>query len=404
MHRTDTTMTHPDLFDPARYADVRKPLLDAHGLPADCYTDPRFFQRELETVFATSWLMVGRADRIPAHGDFITHDQAGLSLILTRDADGSVRCLVNACRHRGARLLDVPAGETCGHKRAIVCPYHAWTYALDGTLRGCAGMEDTHDFDRADYPLRTLRTACWGGFIWVCADPTAPELLDWLGELPERLAMYQLDDMVATRVVTHDVACNWKVWVENFMEGYHIPTVHRRSISAHKAVNHPEHPRGNGQYTAIFEQHDGTLALLPGDDGFPPIETLVGESVRGSRFMLVYPGTMFALTIDAMWSFQCLPMGPGHTRVVHTSMFPKSRTTREDFEALAANYYKRQDMVVGEDNDISVQQQRGLDSTMALPGRFATKERIVHALDNWILDLVLQPTAQRKVHGLKVVA
>lgn len=397
-------MEHTDLFDPARYAGVRQPLLDAHGLPADCYSDPRFFQRELQQVFARSWLMLGRADRIPDAGDFFTYDQPGLALIVTRQVDGSIKSLVNACRHRGARLLDVPEGETCGHKRAIVCPYHAWTYTLEGELRGCAGMEETRDFHKEDNHLLTVRTECWGGFIWGCVAPDVPPLLEWLGELPERLAMYQLDEMVATRVVTHDVPCNWKVWVENFMEGYHIPTVHKRSISKIKAINTPEEPRGNGQYTAIFEQHDGTLALLPGDTGFAPIESLHGESVRGSRFMLVYPMTMFALTIDTMWSFQCLPIGPEQTRVVHTSMFPRSRLAHPDFEELAARYYKRQDMVVAEDNDISVKTHVGLRSAMGMPpGRFATKERIVHALDNWILDRVLAPVtpAAPTVHPLK---
>jgi phenylpropionate dioxygenase-like ring-hydroxylating dioxygenase large terminal subunit len=372
------------IFDPARYARVRKPLLDAEGLPADCYTDERFFRRELSTVFAASWLMLGRADRIPERGDFFTIDYAGAALVVIRDAGGGIRVLANACRHRGARL--VSGGGNC---RAFVCPYHSWTYALDGSLRGCAGMEETRDFRREDYGLTTLRSGQWGGFVFVNIDGAAPALEEWLGELPGRLAMYRFEDMAATRIRVHDIDCNWKTWVENYMEGYHIPTVHRATISKIKAVNTPEDPAGRGQYTAIFERHDGTLALLPGDTGFPPLETLEGESSRGSRFMLIYPMTMFALTIDAMWTFQCLPLSPEKTRVIHTSLFPESRLARPDFETLAANYYKRQDMVVQEDNDITVIQQQGLRSPLTTPGRFAPKEKIVHALDNWVLDRVL---------------
>jgi phenylpropionate dioxygenase-like ring-hydroxylating dioxygenase large terminal subunit len=378
------------IFDPARYAKVRKPLLDAEGLPADCYTDERFFRRELSTVFAASWLMLGRADRIPGRGDFFTIDYAGAALVVIRDAEGGVRVHANACRHRGARLV---SGE--GNSRAFVCPYHAWTYALDGSLRGCAGMEETRDFRREDYGLTTLRSGQWGGFVFVNIDGAAPPLEEWLGELPGRLAMYRFEDMAATRIRVHDIDCNWKTWVENYMEGYHIPTVHRATISRIKAVNTPEDPAGRGQYTAIFERHDGTLALLPGDTGFPPLESLEGESSRGSRFMLIYPMTMFALTIDAMWTFQCLPLSPEKTRVIHTSLFPKSRLARPDFEALAANYYKRQDMVVKEDNDITVTQQQGLRSPLTTPGRFAPKEKIVHALDNWVLDRVLGVVGER---------
>lgn len=375
---------HDFLFDPQRYVNLRKPLLEAEGLPADCYVDARFFERELATVFASSWMMAGRADRIPAVGDYFTLDYAGASLVLIRDRDLKVRVYANACRHRGARLV---SGE--GNTRAFVCPYHAWSYALDGSLRGCVGMEDTKNFDRADYGLTEVRSDTWGGFVFFNIDGKAPDLTEWLGELPERLAMYRFDHMAATRVRVHDIDCNWKAWVENYMEGYHIPTVHRATISAHKAVNTPEDPTGRGQYSAIFEKHDGTLALLPGDAGFPPLESLQGESARGSRFMLIYPMTMFALTIDAMWTFQCLPMGPEKTRVIHTSLFPKSRLALPDFETLAANYYKRQDMVVKEDNDIAVIQQQGLRSPLTTPGRFATKEKIVHALDNWVLDRVL---------------
>jgi Rieske 2Fe-2S family protein len=139
--------------------------------------------------------------------------------------------------------------------------------------------------------------------------------------------------------------------------------------------------------------HDGTLALLDDAPGFPPIETLAGDLARGSRFILVYPSTMFAITIDAMWSFECHPLGPEATRVVLTSCFPKSRTERPDFAELARNYYKRQDIVVGEDNDISEVQQRGLANVLATAGRFSFKEKIVHSLDNWVLDRILDEKA-----------
>lgn len=372
------------LFDPALFERVRKPLLEAEGLPPACYTDADFFRAEIAGVFSTGWLLAGRADRVAEAGDYFTLESAAGNLIVLRDGTGRVRVYANACRHRG-----VPLARGEGRTRMFVCPYHAWSYGLDGSLRGCAGMEATAGFERADYGLLEIRSESWAGFVFYNLDGRAPPLAEWLGELPERLAMYRLDEMVATRVVTHDVACNWKTWVENYMEGYHIPTVHRSTISNKKAVNTPEDPGGAGQYRAIFERHEGTLALIDGDAGFPPIESLEGDSVRGSRFMLVYPATMLALCIDAMWVFHVLPLAPELTRVVHISMFPKSRLTRADFAGLAANYYKRQDRVVAEDNGIAALQQQGLRSPLTRPGRFAAKEKIVHALDNWVLDRVL---------------
>jgi len=379
----------PSLFDPSSYADVRKPLLEAQGLPPACYTDAAFYAREQARVFQCSWIMVGRLDQIPKRGDYFTAEFAGVKLFIIRDLENQPRAYANTCRHRGAALI---SGR--GNCRAVVCPYHSWTYALDGSLRGAAGMEQTVGFEAKEHGLHPARVESWGGFIFVCLDPLAPPLSVWLGELPQRLAMYGFDAMVATRRAEFTVACNWKLWVENFMEGYHIPTVHRSTISKKKAINHAQDAPADGQFETIWEVHDGTLALLDDDEGFPPIETLTGDLARGSRFILVYPSTMFAITIDAMWSFECHPLGPQSTKVVLTSCFPKSRTERPDFAELAQNYYKRQDIVVGEDNDISEVQQRGLDNVLAAAGRFSFKEKIVHALDNWVLDRVLNEPAE----------
>lgn len=387
-----------DLFDRTLYANVRKPLDQAHGLPPACYFNDDFYQRELETIFHSGWVMVGRAERLPETGSFFTAEFGATRLILTRAEDGRLHALANTCRHRGAPLLQ---GE--GRCKTIACPYHAWTYGLDGTLLGAPGMKESLGFETADYPLLTARVDTWGGFIFVCLSPLAAPLAAWLGDLPARLAMYGFEYMRAARRVTYDVACNWKVWVENFMEGYHIPTVHRSTISRQKAVNIPEDP-GRGEYTAIYERHEGTRALLFGDTGFPPIETLSGDSCEGSRFVLAYPATMLAIANDTMWSFEAHPLSAVRTRIVLTACFPAQRFERDDYAELAANYFKRQDIVVREDNDISELQQRGLQSSHALPGRFSVKEKIVHALDNWVLDRVLGQPSTHATVALKAVA
>ena len=372
-----------DLLDPRQYASVRLPLPEAEGLPPACYTDPAFYRREIDSVFLSSWIMVGRLERIPGPGDYFTADVGGVELIVLRDSERRIRAYSNSCRHRGSRLL-----SGSGNIRAISCPYHAWTYALDGGLRAAPGMERTLNFSIEDYALVQVRADTWGGFIFVCADSSAPPLAEHIGDLCDILAPYQFETMRMGRRLEFDVACNWKAWVENFMEGYHIPTVHRRTISKFKAINVPQ-PRGKGQYDLIWERHPGTLGLLEGDAGFPPIETLAGETAEGSRFAIIYPNSMIAMTIDAMWSFECHPVGPERSRVVLTSCFPGARFDHPDFAALAANYYKRQDIVVEEDNAISEVQQNGLRSPLARRGRFSVKEPIVHSLDNWVLDRVL---------------
>jgi choline monooxygenase len=377
-----------NLFDPTTYETLRLPLDRAEGLPPGCYSDPAFHQRETEHIFNRGWVMVGRADRAPNPGDYFTAEFGNARLIVLRNEDGGLRAFGNSCRHRGTPLLE---GE--GSCRTIVCPYHAWTFGLDGTLLGAPGMKESIGFDPADHSLREVRLDTWGGFVFVCLSATAPPLAEWLGDLPERLGMYGFDRMRAARRVEYDLACNWKVWVENFMEGYHIPTVHKSTISRQKAINVPEDP-GRGEYTAIYERHEGTRALLHGDTGFPPIPTLTGDSSVGSRFILVYPATMLAIANDTMWSFEAHPLGPTRTRIVLSSCFPAEHFERDDFAEVAARYYKRQDIVVREDNEISERQQRGLESFHAAPGRFSVKEKIVHALDNWVVDQVVGPSAR----------
>ena len=377
-----------DLFDPALYDGVRRPLLDAEGLPPACYTDPAFHRAELERVFRRGWHMVGRLDQVAAPGDYLTATVGEVGLIVVRGRDGVVRAFANACRHRGTPLV-----EGRGSCAAFRCPYHSWTYALDGSLKGAAGMEQTRDFDMEGLGLLPLRLADWGGFLFAAVEGAVPPLATWLGGLPARLAAYRFDDMVATRVVDYTVACNWKLWVENFMEGYHIATVHRSTINKQPVVNIPEDP-GGGAFVSIYERHQGTRALLVGDAGFPPIEGLDAESAAGSRFILIYPATMLAIAIDTAWSLVCDPLGPEATRVTVTSCFPRQRLARPDFAALAANYYKRLDITLPEDNAICALQQTGLRSPLARAGRFSHKERIVHEFDNWILDRVVGPASR----------
>ena len=214
-----------DMFDPKHYEAVRRPLLEAETLPIWCYTSATFYRREVECIWRKVWNFLGSADHIPNPGDYCTLVFAGTPLIILRDQDLSVRAFVNSCRHRGSELL-----EGDGNCKLIVCPYHSWTYELNGRLRGAPEMEKTVGFDKGDNGLIAIRTEVWGGFIFVCFDSAAPPLKDYLGELPDKLLPYRLEDMALVRRKTYDIACNWKLFVENAKELYHIATVHRSTI------------------------------------------------------------------------------------------------------------------------------------------------------------------------------
>ena len=374
-------MNADDLFDATHYREVRRPLLEASALPAWCYTSADFYRREVERIFMKTWNLVGREDELPNPGDHLVLDMCSESVIVMRGDDGVLRAFANTCRHRGTRLLD-----GAGNCRAIICPYHGWTYARDGSLAGTPGMDRSIGFDQRDHHLIPVRLERWEGFVFVCFSDDAPGLTEWLGDLPEQFASYRLGDMVCTRRKTYDLRANWKIYVENAMEDYHTPVVHKSSIGLVDCLRIEAH----GEWDSIFAYSDRTIAVLPEDEPpFPHIEGLSGLPAQGSFFTVVYPATFFGNTQDCMWWLQSIPYAADRMKVIIGSCFPKDTARRADFDRAAAVYYRRWDKALPEDNQISERQQAGLESQLARPGRLSAHEPVVHALDNWVLDRVL---------------
>jgi choline monooxygenase len=381
--------TEPDIFSSTIYAGVRRPLEDAETLPPFCYRSEAFFRREVERIFMNAWNFIGRADRIPQPGDYFTLDFVGVPVVVVRDSDGEVRAFANSCRHRGAI---VAVGE--GNCRAFRCPYHSWAYGLDGQLLSAPEIDKSRNFDFAEYGLVPVRLEMWAGFMFLNFDRAAAPLSDWLGDLPERLASYRFEDMVCVRRKEYLLDCNWKVYVENAMEAYHVPTVHRSTLQRQKGPHAQKQPT-QGEWIALWKEHEGSRALLVGDTGFPDIESLEGQAAQGSWYPLIYPSTMFGATRDCMWWLELHPVSASRTKLIVGSSFPKKTVQRNDFSEIVQRYYKRWDTSIPEDNDISNLQQKGLGSPLARPGRLTHLEPLVHDLANWVLDRVLDDPGAR---------
>jgi choline monooxygenase len=371
-----------DMFDPARYASVRRPTLEATSLPPWCYTAPEFYRREVDRIFRRTWSFIGRTDEIPNPGDYMASEICGEPIVVIRDDGGQIRAFANTCRHRGTKLLD---GH--GNCRYVSCPYHSWTYALSGELIGAPGMERTAAFDKRDHGLVPLRLDTWDGFIFVALDDAAGSLAEHLGELPQRLASHNMAEMRCVRRREYDLACNWKIYIENAMEEYHTPTVHRLSIG--KQVTVPEH--GRGAWDGMHMPSERTIAVLAEDlaSAFPVIPTLDAKAAGGTYFLVLYPCTFFAVAQDCMWWLQEFPQGPDRTKVVIGSCFPSATVARPDFAEKVEKYYRRWDKALPEDNAISERQQAGLASSFSTAGRLSFHEPIIHDIANWVLDRVL---------------
>lgn len=379
---TEPAAQRSGLFDPARYAKVRLPLLEAETLPAVCYTDPDFFARERERIFRVHWNLICRADEVPEPGNWCAVDLAGIPAIVLRGDDGTLRAFANTCRHRGSRLL---SGN--GTAKAISCPYHGWSYALDGRLIAAAGMEETKNFDPTEFGLIPLRLAEWAGFVFLDFGAEGRELDDHLGNLSGYLRSHGAEGMICVHRRVYDVACNWKLCLENQRESYHVAVVHRGTLKDQL----PEQLEASGNWSGSWFRHDGSIAArLGAGKALPEIPTLEGRAAEGTYFIGLYPASFLVFTLDCMWWMSFRPVVPDRTQIVTGLCFPEGATRRPDFEAILPDYVARTDVSHPEDNRATELQQRGLASPHARPGRFSHREAGVHAVDNWILDRVLE--------------
>ena len=378
-----------NLFDPALYQAVRLPLREAQTLPPVCYSSTEFYEREVREIFLKKWNLVGRVDYLPNAGDFMTRELVGVRFFVIRGEDGVLRAFANTCRHRGAQLLE---GE--GYCERIVCPYHSWTYSNQGELTHANGMEEAQNFDRGVHGLVELKLSTWAGFIFVNFDDNANDLSDYIGDLDQYTSSYHLEDMVTVKRMEFSIRTNWKSYVENSMESFHHPTVHKES------VNNPNTKKrtveGNpGHYVLVQSDAGGTTrAVLNGASGFPAISTLEGAAALGAQYLLIYPCTMLGCDVDSMWFKQMVPDGPERVRNIVAVCFPKETVARDDFDEVVARYYQRFDTVISEDNSIAEVQYNGLRSPLARAGRFSHREPLVHVIDNWVLDQVLAPATK----------
>ena len=382
----DDLASEDELFDPAQYEKVRLPYLAAQTLPPRCYTAPAFFEREIERLFRRHWNLIGRAEQIADSGDYFTVDLAGVPIIVLRDDDGGLRALANTCRHRGSRLV-----SGAGNCRALTCPYHGWSYGLDGSLLAMAGMERTKDFERAEFALVPVRLAVWAGFVFVSFAADGPGLAEHLGNLVDHLGSHDGAAMVCTHVREYELACNWKLCVENQRESYHVATVHRASLKDQL----PGQLDATGHWSGSYFRHEETIAARLGAPAtLPRIATLEGPAAQGTYFIALYPGAFLVFTVDCMWWMSFRPLAPDRTKLVVGSCFAEAQTRAPGFDAIARDYYARTGQSHAEDNAATEYQQRGLASPHARPGRLGHREAGVHAFDNWILDQVLGPVPE----------
>jgi phenylpropionate dioxygenase-like ring-hydroxylating dioxygenase large terminal subunit len=385
-----------DILSPRHYSAVRRGGRLMRALPLWCYTSEQFHEAEKAGIFLRSWNLLERAEIVSNVGDFHSMTFLGVRLLVVRGKDMKIRVFANTCRHRGALVA-----EGSGNCKAFRCPYHFWTYGLDGHLIGAPKYTDPEGqplidaSNKDEFGLFEIESGTWGGFIFIRLNPGQETLEQHLGAFVETLASHRLEDMACAKKVVYDMDANWKCFVENYIDAYHIPYVHKDSLGLWKAERYID-VKSQGQEYVVFAEHDGSQLLLPlpGYEGFPPMPQIDKEKVRGTFFTTLRPGMMMTLCNDGAVVFQSEPISAKKSRLTVSSLFPKSYFGRDDFERLSQNYYRRNDRVVVEDKEIALRQFAGIQSPYARIARLCGDEANLSSFANWIVDQVVAPGSE----------
>ena len=349
-------------------------------LPARLYLDDEAFARERELILFSEWFCVGRCEDIGQVGDFLQADVAGESVLLVRRGDGGISGFYNVCRHRGCRLLLEPAstpGDRCGpagrFSNVIRCPYHSWTYGLEGELRSARFLVDLPKEELSLYPIGV---ASWGGFLFVRLSPdkeraAADSLADQLGEVPERISRYPLDEVRSAHRIVYEVAANWKVILENYNECYHCGPVHPELSALVPAFKE----RGGGDLDwedGIPHRQGAWTFTLSGTSDRSPFPSLNEAERTRHKGELLYPNLMLSLSADHVTAFYLWPRSPAHTTIVCDFLFSPSEIGRLGFDPRDA--VELWDLVNKQDWAICEGVQGGMGSRAFEGGYFAPME------------------------------
>ncbi len=351
---------------------------DWSTLPPGVYCSEEIWQLEVERVFRPGWVAIGHVSEVPEPGDIKAVDVVGEPLVMTRDRDGEIHVLSRVCTHR---WMDVCSGPGRGSAPSLQCPYHHWTFGLDGGLRAAPEMADTPGFDRAGFGLHRFRAEVWEGFVMVNLDGRAPSTTELWGPMSEQLRNYGLADWgVAHSVAWGESAWDWKVFIDNG-ECYHHIGIHQDTLEpvmpARRAVDLPD----NGDYTLLFAMVDPEL-LVEGPDGgldFPSADPGVPglDDQQRTGLGLAYPFPNYVIALlpqSAIW-FEVLPLGPGRIDLTTHILLPPHLLDAPDQEARIAEHTET--LVGIHEQDIAVCEgvQRGLAAPAARPGMLSHLER-----------------------------
>ena len=367
-----------------QFADTQLPRRQARQMPGAVYTSSQVAALEKDRIFTATWLCVGREEEIGKPGDYLTGEVTGMPIIVARDKEGGVAAFLNMCLHRG-----VPVAEGRGNARDFSCPYHAWLYDLQGRLIVAPQMEQS-DADLKNCRLKPLQLALWRGWIFISFNPDVMPFAEFIAPSEDELWWFRSGDLRLAEKAVLEIDCNWKLLVENLIDIYHVPVLHRASFggflkSDKSKIDFKLLPRGGWVYEQKSAPHSKGGRQL-----FPTLPWLEGMDVSTSMKAGIFPNINLSLRYDSLRLWSAWPVSEGKMQLHLYSLFAPSAFDRPEFPENYAEYKSfLTSAILNEDGPMVVELQKAMASGLYQPGPFSHLEGAVHHLTGYYLDVLM---------------
>jgi glycine betaine catabolism A len=361
---------------------TRIPIEGAKTLPRKYYASAELYATEIQKIFFRRWLCVGRADEIPNPGDYVLRQIGDAGVLIVRDKTGELGAFHNTCRHRGTRLCENVSGNV-GER--IVCPYHSWTYTLDGQLIGAPSTAGIEGFDKADYPLHAVHLAEWEGFVFMNLGPDPEPFQEAYAPLVGKFSRFHLPTLVTARRIEYDVQANWKLLFQNYSECYHCSPVHPALVKLSPATS-GENDLFDGPFLGgfmVINANAGSMTMSGRACGVAVSSALEEDDHHRVYYYSIFPNMLLSLHPDYVMFHTLWPAGPQRTLITCGWMFHPDTLRDPQFDSDDGVSFW--DMTNRQDWHICEESQRGILSPAYEPGPYSPRESLSVAFDREVL-------------------
>ncbi len=351
-------------------------------LPAKYYADKSHFTKEVEHFFGKRWVCVGRVDEVSEVGSFVQKKLLNESLLVVRGKDEKIRAFYNLCRHRGTQLCQESEGKFLG---SLQCPYHAWTYNLEGKLTGAPLMDKTPGFASEDWPLHQAQLEVWEGHLFVHLGKNPKPLHEQLGVMATRFTNWHMGDLRLGKRIVYDIKANWKLIIQNYSECLHCPVIHPALAKLSPYLSGDNEPAEENMLGGRMSLYDGISTMtMSGKSNRALLPHLNDDEKRHVFYYALLPNLLLSPHPDYVMTHTLWPISNDETKVICEFHFHPDELNKPNFSCEDAIEFW--DLTNRQDWEVSEWSQKGIESRAYTPGPYSHREGLLHDLDKIILS------------------